>query len=395
MKPKYTILSITLILLLLALLSACNADASAGLFRQISESRAPIGIVYKQLLGTNTTNDTLFYETDKGLFSSTGAVREQLKSGVEGNLIQYSFYDSTNNYLLFTTNDGTRTVKILDVATKTMVTPSLDLTTHSAANLRYSRIYASGFTLLQDTNGVFMLLKYDDDATAKDYVNSTHTLPADTSNYDKVSVHHLTGFENKAVSEYTPIIISLVRNDGSPDHYRHFYYDATKNPVELPSSTFQKIRIAGFTVSNSTLYILSENGKLFGGVAGGSFTEMIDVSDNYQEGSFIYSVNGTTTTHVVTKPTAKNSMQVFSFANGSTSTSVSTANIKSGYAEFLDTADIVSALYLGSGASSDTLLVATNDNGLYKISINYASANSDSTANGTSTKSEEYDFTVL
>ncbi len=66
------------------------------------------------------------------------------------------------------------------------------------------------------------------------------------------------------------------------------------------------------------------------------------------------------------------------------------------YAEYLDTADIVSALYLGSTVGvSDTLLVATNDNGLYKISINYASANSDSTANGTSTKSEEYDFTVL
>ncbi|NCC12802.1 MAG: hypothetical protein EOM32_05445 [Spirochaetia bacterium] len=390
MKPKHTTLSITLILLLLALFSACNADASAGLFRQISESRAPIGIVYKQLLGTNTTNDTLFYETDKGLFSSTGAVREQLKSGVEGNLIQYSFYDSTNNFLLFTTNDGTRTVKILNVATKTMVTPSLDLTTHSAANLRYSRIYASGFTLLQDTNGAFVLLKYD--ASAKDYVVSTHTLPADTSNYDKVSVHHLTGFENKAVSVSTPIIISLVRNDGSRDHYRHFYYNATGNPVELPSSTFQKIRIAGFTVSNSTLYILSENGKLFGGVAGGSFTEMIDVSDDYQEGSFIYSVSGTTTTHVVTKPTAKNSMLVFSFTNGSTSKSVSTANIKSGYAEYIDTTEIVSSLNLGSGASSDTLLVATNDNGLYKIAISHDNANIDSIANGESTESEEYDF---
>ena len=79
---KHITLSLAVLLLLLALLSACNADASAGLFRQISESRAPIGIVYKQLLGINSVLPAIpskvFYETDEGLFSSTGTVRDKL-----------------------------------------------------------------------------------------------------------------------------------------------------------------------------------------------------------------------------------------------------------------------------------------------------------------------------
>ncbi|MPN09823.1 hypothetical protein SDC9_157115 [bioreactor metagenome] len=126
-------------------------------------------------------------------------------------------------------------------------------------------------------------------------------------------------------------------------------------------------------------------------------TFMYNSSKEYDTYAFFYSVSDGTTTHLISKTRNKNeALFVFSFPKGSTTTNVTTTNIKSGYAEYLDTADIVSALYLGSTVGvSDTLLVATNDNGLYKISINYASANSDSTANGTSTKSEEYDFTVL
>jgi len=399
---KHITLSLAVLLLLLALLSACNADASAGLFRQIADSQAPIGIVYRQLLGINSVLPAIpskvFYETDEGLFSSTGTVREKLKAGTVGNLIQHAFYDKTNNYFLYMTNDGTKTVKMFDITTKTdlsAITPS----DPALSSLRFSRIYPNGIALIQGINSTniqeYSILKYNTSTMVFDV--TTHKLPSDTSNYDMVSVHMLTGRTNDPVSASAPVIISLVRNDGSDSHYRHFYYDGTVNPVELPSSSFGTIRFAGFAVSNTKLYLLSVDGQLFGGTVNGLFTEMIDISDTYSESSFIYAVSSTATgnTHIITKPTAKNSFLVLTFSNGATSTSVSSESIKEGYAESLFATDIVSALYIGSGASSDTLLVATNDNGMYKISINYANANADSSSNGTSSKSEEYDFTPV
>ncbi|MEA4859035.1 MAG: hypothetical protein VB127_01015, partial [Sphaerochaeta sp.] len=157
-------------------------------------------------------------------------------------------------------------------------------------------------------------------------------------------------------------------------------------------------KIAAFSVVGTELYALTSDGEVYGGTFGlAPMTFMYNSSKEYDTYAFFYSVSDGTTTHLISKTRNKNeALFVFSFPKGSTTTNVTTTNIKSGYAEYLDTADIVSALYLGSTVGvSDTLLVATNDNGLYKISINYASANSDSTANGTSTKSEEYDFTVL
>ena len=294
------------------------------------------------------------------------------------------------------TNDGTKTVKVFNITTKTdlsTITPS----DPALSSLRFLRIYPNGIALIQGINSSnnqeYSILKYN--TYTKSFDVTTHKLPSDTSNYDMVYVHLQTGKTNDPISASAPVIISLVRNDGSSSNYRHFYYDGTGNPIELPSSTFGSTRIAGFTVSSTNLYILGTDGKLFGGAVSGSFTEMIDVSDTFKEGSFIYSVTNTPgDTHIITKPDTKNYFLIFSFTTGSTSTSVTTESIKQGYAENLYATEIVSALYIGSNSTNkkDTLLVATKDNGLYKIGISHANANIKSSANGESTESEVYDF---
>ncbi|NLK06228.1 MAG: hypothetical protein GX315_07655, partial [Spirochaetales bacterium] len=151
-------------------------------------------------------------------------------------------------------------------------------------------------------------------------------------------------------------------------------------------------RIAAFWKTGTKLFALSSDGDLYAGSP--TMTRIFDGSKEYITHAFFYGVVDGTTTHLVSK--TKNKNEAFYVYSVDASNAVSTTSIKSGYAEYLDTADIVSALYIGSGASSDTLLVATNDNGLYKISINYANANADTSLNGNSTKPEEYDFdTVL
>ncbi|MGE4463912.1 hypothetical protein, partial [Sphaerochaeta sp.] len=118
-----------------------------------------------------------------------------------------------------------------------------------------------------------------------------------------------------------------------------------------------------------------------------------DGSKTYDTHAYLYGVTDSTgTTHLISK-TATKAEDLFVYSVDALN-SVTTISIDEGYAEYLANADIVSALYVDTnpGGDKDTLLVATNDNGLYKISINYANANADTSLNGTSTKSEEYDF---
>lgn len=386
MKTKNTItISIALLLLLLALLTACNADASAGLFRQIADSRAPIGIVYKQLLALDTSGiDTLYYRTDEGIYKTDLATRTQMKASVKGSIIQAAYYAGSDT-VLYITNDSNE-VKGTDNLTYSPTNAAI-ITTNDRFVLK--NLYANGMVMLKGdatsdpAKTQFVLTKYD---------NSSSLVFPVLDGYGLDSVLQMSGREPEPMTATFPLLISFVNLDGT---YIHYSYDGT-TLVTLTGMSSKKI--AAFSVVGTELYALTSDGEVYGGTFGlAPMTFMYNSSKEYDTYAFFYSVSDGTTTHLISKTRNKNeALFVFSFPKGSTTTNVTTTNIKSGYAEYLDTADIVSALYLGSTVGvSDTLLVATNDNGLYKISINYASANSDSTANGTSTKSEEYDFTVL
>lgn len=386
MKTKNTItISIALLLLLLALLTACNADASAGLFRQIADSRAPIGIVYKQLLALDTSGiDTLYYRTDEGIYKTDLATRTQMKASVKGSIIQAAYYAGSDT-VLYITNDSNE-VKGTDNLTYSPTNAAI-ITTNDRFVLK--NLYANGMVMLKGdatsdpAKTQFVLTKYD---------NSPSLVFPVLDGYGLDSVLQMSGREPEPMTATFPLLISFVNLDGT---YIHYSYDGT-TLVTLTGMSSKKI--AAFSVVGTELYALTSDGEVYGGTFGlAPMTFMYNSSKEYDTYAFFYSVSDGTTTHLISKTRNKNeALFVFSFPKGSTTTNVTTTNIKSGYAEYLDTADIVSALYLGSTVGvSDTLLVATNDNGLYKISINYASANSDSTANGTSTKSEEYDFTVL
>lgn len=391
MKTKYATLSITLVLLLLAFLSGCNADASAGLFRQISESRAPIGIVYKQLLDNDTGTSTLYYRTDEGIYKTDLTTRTKMQASVKGAIIQASYY-AGSDMVQYITNDSSTVKNTTDA---NIVTPTDTSVIATNAALKIKNLYANGLVMLQgQDNSVASKIRY----SLVSLTNSTTSAPKTAfpymEGYSLASVLQMSGRETDAVSITTPILISFVNLSSD---FKYYYYDASSAATDgsalLELTGLTDKRIAAFWKTGTKLFALSSDGDLYAGSP--TMTRIFDGSKEYDTHAFFYGVVDGTTTHLVSKTKNKNeALYVYSV---DASNAVSTTSIKSGYAEYLDSADIVSALYLGigSGASSDTLLVATNDNGLYKISINYASANSDSIANGTSTKSEEYDFTVL
>ena len=370
---KYITISISLLLLLLALLTACNADASAGLFRQIAESQAPIGIVYRQLLALDTSGtDTLYYRTDEGIYKTDLTTRTQMKASVSGAIIQASYY-AGSDMVQYITNDS-NTVK--NTTDSNVVAPIDASTIKTNDALKIKNLYANGLVMLQG--------EYISDASKIRYslvkLTSSTASTLQTSipyndGYSLASVLQMTGREADAVSATAPIIISFVDMDAN---YIHYYYDGSglTDGTALYSITgLVNERIAAFHLDGTKLFALTSDGELYKGTVPSLLTTfamslIYDGSKAYDTHTFFYGVTGTAgTTHLISKTSTKaEDLYVYSV---DASNNVTTASIEEGYAEYLSNADIVSALYVGTnGSTSDTLLVATNDNGMYKISIN-------------------------
>nr|WP_321299149.1 hypothetical protein [uncultured Sphaerochaeta sp.] len=381
---KHITLSLAVLLLLLALLSACNADASAGLFRQIADSQAPIGIVYRQLLGLETTGTkTLYYRTNEGIYKTDLSTRTQMKASVAGEIIQAAHYAGSDT-VLYITNDSNE-VKGTNNSTYSHTNAAI-VTTNDRFVLK--NLYANGMVMLKgdatsdSTKTQFVLTKYD---------NTSPLVFPVMDGYGLDSVLQLTGREDKSISTSDPIVISFVDIDGN---YVHYYYDGTPL-VQLTGLNSE--RLAAIFVVGTKLYLLTADGQLYGGPNGSAaMTSMYDGSKNYAKHAFFYGVTDGATTHLISKTNLKNEdLYVYSFPKDSTTSNVTTASIDEGYAEYLANADIVSALRIDTAGGADYVLVATNDNGLFKIEINHAFANINSIANGSSTKSEEYNFDLF
>ncbi len=393
MQTNHRTFIIISLLIAMLVITGCNADASAGLFRQISESTTPVGIQYKQLLGLDATNTILYYSTTKGIFQSPN---NSLKGSVKDKIIQSTYYDSASTDIAYLTNEDSVNINIFDVATPDSVTAirPTDAALDASKPHRIVNLYPNGLVMLQGTSAsdatkpLYTLGQY-----ASGAVSSIITFP-EMDGYSLVSVIQESGFEQSMLSTTSPVIISFVDN-ATKKIYRHVYYDRTTRQ-ELPS-LFSSKRIAGFSIdSSSKVYIITTLGELYGGTATGAFVEMYDSAKTYDVHGFMYMAEGTTNSHIITKSSSKNdALFVYSFPKGSTSANVTTTNsIRSGYGEYLFSAEIVSTLYVGNSSGIDTLLIATNENGLFKFGIKVDFANQDNSNNGRSSRSEEYqDFT--
>ncbi len=407
-KIKYFVL---LVLILPLLFSSCNADASAGLFRQIAESTAPIDIVYSQLLGVdNPVGTKLFYAAEGGLFSTDGTVRTTLVESTDEQLIRFAYYDPTTSKIAYLTNynddyEENHFSNILDIIDVTGSNPAATITLTDSAYLTedtaIKHLYQNGLVRLLINENIDSLVKYTSATGASsgsvaDVINFDEAAYA---NYDFDSLLQMTGFETEPLSTAAPIIISFVEDDGDTS-YLHYFYDgnSTDTLFQITNTELNEKRIANFFLDTTYLYILTTDGILYGGVytsssilATISMTEMYSSSNTYASTAFMYGVTDGTTIHLITKTTSINdALSVFSFPKGSTASDVTdTVSVKYGYGEYLDTASIVSALHRSIVGDTYTLLVATQNNGLFRLTIDAAKANLNNETNGDSSESED------
>lgn len=393
MKTKYTYIILFTLLATLLGITGCNADASAGLFRQISESTTPVGIKYEQILGKSGSD--LYFTTTKGIFKTDGTTTTQIKVNSAASLNRAAYVDGTNAKVAFIVNDSNnaviKTVPTTPADPITEVTPTPTFVDYNPFTIH--NLYANGLFMIQGTkpspNGKSFSLATFNTATSVltnvVTLDETHGL----AEYSLESVLQQTGKDNKSLSATDPMILSFAT---TASDYKHFYVDGT-NSFEITLNR----RLANFSIINSKLYILATDGRLYGSAIPSSSPHaitdanpMIDITKIYDVNAFMYAVSDGTNTHIITKSNSKNDpLYIVSFPDTTiTNTSITTKSIRSGYAEYLDSAEIVSTYE----KSPNSLLVATAENGMFDIDIVPGSANQDSSSNGTSSVSEAYTF---
>jgi len=393
MKRTFTLIFITITLLTL-LFTSCNADASAGLFRQLADAKEPVGIRYKQIIGKDATH--LYFLANDGIYKTNGSTTTTVKKNESNKLIlETSLVNTTITYLL--NNDN---ADIFSIQTDgTLDTPIAPTSSDLKVGFVVKRLLGNNVFLLQGNNTMddsksFEVTAYD--VTTGNFTKKTlQALPS--TSYGLVEVMQLSGRTHwelgtfNATTEKAPIILSFT--DGKPKDatYVHYYVDGTN----LYTITAPNERLAGFSMitngAKNYLYILTISGDLYGcEVIAGDMTPTImkKSSKSYKENAFMYTVSDGSTTHIITKPQTPNTaFWVFSFDNEliDQTKPVSMTEVKEGYAKHMSNVNIVSSYEI----AINKLLVATFENGMFSITIDPIAANSNFNS-GTSSASEAY-----
>ncbi|MGE4453538.1 MAG: hypothetical protein AB7D92_03300 [Sphaerochaeta sp.] len=367
MKKHKIFTVFTLATLVSLLLLSCNADATAGLFRQISEAKAPVGIVYKQIVGLVdpiSSPKVLYFLTDDGLYKKVdGAGTTRIVANSENNIITTAALDGTTAVAYqvhYPTTVDEDAYKIIHVKS---LTGGAD-TTSDFSGFDSVVLLPNGLVLSENAD-TFALYDYTDNTTVDTAIGSY-------TGYDIASVVQSTGKEHEDPSGTTPLLVSLVNGSGN---YKHVYVDGT-SATELAAST-SGMRFSAMSVANSVLYLMDlddsegiiykANDPATAITPATTFTKIHDTAETYAMHAFMYGYYDASTskTKLITKPSGVNdALYVLNDASGT----VSAGNVTDGYGEYLDAAEIVDS-FLKDDASG-TLLVATLENGLYEITIN-------------------------
>ena len=194
MQTKHRNFILFSLLIAILVITGCNADASAGLFRQISESTTPVGIQYKQLLGLDATKTVLYYSTTKGIFKSPN---DSLKASIKDKIIQSTYYDTASNDIAYLTNEDSVSINIFDVGSPnsvTVITPT-DGAFNPSETVSIVNLYPNGLVMLHGTSAadvtktLYALGQYGSGT-----VTSKITFP-EMEGYSLVSVIQESGFE--------------------------------------------------------------------------------------------------------------------------------------------------------------------------------------------------------
>lgn len=391
MKYTKTIL-LTLLLLILFSFTACNMDASSGIFWSIANSKSPLEIRYKQILGVDGVPN-LYFLTDEGIeFVDQNKNKTMVMKNKASNII-YEASLINNDDLIYKPNTipgsaTANTIYHIDISAPPYTPTPIALTDAVSPNIKsefqVQRLLPNSMVLVSgkdnDNKTRFEIFTYTSSSLGFSHKASLVI----KEGYSLESIVYQTA---KQTDASVPFLISFVKED---ERIHYLYINNTFKMIAEDS----KIKIASFihNSSNENIYILSTDGKLF--YAGTSdapidFVKLQTTSKAYEENAFAYAViDDDNKYHFITKPALKDSsLQVFSFSIVATTDAdiVSLTSIDSGYGKYIHRTKIVSAIENGGN-----LLVATHLDGMYEITIDNNKANVN--GSGTSSEAERYSF---
>ncbi len=388
MKRTLTcILTITTLLTLL--FTSCNADASAGLFKQLADAKKPVEIRYRQIIGKDGTD--LYFLTNDGIYNykTDGNTTTTVRENKKGHPVYEAYLDTTNDLIIYLINGGgnaeihqMKTDGSGDIKLTTTVAEDLD------AGWKMKQLLANGLFVIKGTDTVgqtdsFLVAEYQNGPPAE---YDKKVLLDDLPGYDRDAVLQMSGRQHWGIGGFNdttfnaPMILSFVTSGGS---YEHYYTDG----AFFHQLTSLDKSLAGFWTNGTSLYLITKDGNLYGSVvpAGpGSTapTPMKDLSRQFPSNAFVYGMSSGGTTYLITKTkTANEALFVVSFADDTITTPVNTKVISTGYASQMSNVNIVSAFEKSAG----NLLIATEKNGMFDITITDAA-----TGEGSSAGPEDY-----
>jgi len=253
---KTVALLLTILALTLAFVS-CNLDGTTGILWDVAQSKTPLSIRYKQLLGINGTN--LYFRTAKGVERVTAAkVNTTVVASKEDFIIQSAALSSSSNEVIYiTNNDDERTGNIINVVDTTNLSAPISTITITSTQataisteLAIKNLYANSMILVSGKDvsdkKVFQLLKY----VGATFGTSVATFTMTDNNYDLYAVLQQTGKEQDATA---PMIVSFVNASGVREHY---LVDPS-GPTTTSLGTAD-VQIANFYYYDATnMYVLS------------------------------------------------------------------------------------------------------------------------------------------
>ncbi len=352
---------LTITTLLTLLFTSCNADASAGLFKQLADAKKPVVIRYRQIIGKDGAD--LYFLTNDGIYKTDGNTTSTVRENKKGHPVYEAYIDKSTatHYIIYLINEDDNAVVY-----RWNLNNNEDEKMKNVSSLKLDEIKIKH--LLPNGGIVVQGKKSSKDA----FSIITHNYSTDTSG-SEVVFDDLDGYGIDSIlfmsgkqQDPAEFIISFVKGKS----FKH-YYNTQANEVSLASS------LAGFSVIGANLYLITRDGNLYGSaIPSGSTTPtlMKKLSKEFPSNAFIYGVSSGTDTHLITKTTTANeALFVVSIDN---TNAVDTTVVSTGYASQMSNVNIVSAFEKAAGS----LLVATEKNGMFDITITDAATGEGSTA---------------
>lgn len=416
---------------LVSLLIACAllASCDGSILVEVAVAEDTPDTNYQKILGiaSGTGTKLVYFQNDSGIHTNvSGATNWQtpVANTSNGQIIESAIADDgkTIFYLRTTTNkyeSEHRTkvgVAIWDDASNTFVDKGNLEVTGLPAGSTIKGLHDDLTLLVQESGTSYNLGKISWDGTNPKFTGAVtlDVSDAGTNQHDVGQYYTYTSGNDK---KYGMLPIMTDENDADDesddDDYRavlHFFKIADDGtPTEwggtgnrfVTGYTF-KYRPAAFVVddtveSQTSVYVLCTNSDFYKfDPETGKRTGEADFSYTYGTGCLMYLVRSGNTDYVITKPNYKSraiNVGYFPVTNPDTSFSgFADDTVRKGFAEYIDS-DLVTTFYKVSDTDTEAkLLVGTNESGMVSITINKASAASNSSSNGDSSKSEEYTF---